>query len=433
LTALLLLLASRLPGQAPSLFGNNQYGQPMVCNDGTISFSVVRALRDYKDFGFGSDQWVVQGWYNVDPGKCTEIGGREHYVGGGWFGEDSVTLLAFAFWDSTGVGGGIKVQGGDPGWFYPIYPSNQQLCVQRGAFRYTRDSPKQIDLARECDRAPAGYLLIPASFMYKGSSCAYAPNCGPDSADRLHVKLGPSDRANGVGPQGSSQTSSNTSSNAAPKPAADDNSFGAHLLKALANSIAEAGKKPISRPDAAASDAEGRAAMLKWVREDVTVYIAASANGFEAYKKGNVIVSPGHRSWVSSEAPLASKGCWVVQGDTAATFSCLLSTSTDLNGLRSYYTQLTEDVTASLPRDWTQSTAPPFGPEFPASKGYRSSSGAHGEIWIARAASGGGYELRYQLVSAVLASRPKVIPPSAVAPVDDDLIGPGGFIKPPSR
>src|ERR1700674_1319832 len=204
LTALMLMQASRLPGQPPSL-RSGQYGLPVVCNDGTISVNVARAFRNFRDMGFGSDQWVIEGWYNVDPGKCTKIGEREHYKAGGSFGEDSVTLLAFAFWDSTGVWGGIKIQDRDPGLFYPIYPSNQQLCVQRGAaFRYTRDSPKQIDLARECDRAPAGYLLIPASLMYKGSTCAFAPNCGPDSAARLHVKLGPSDRAISVGPQSSS-------------------------------------------------------------------------------------------------------------------------------------------------------------------------------------------------------------------------------------
>jgi hypothetical protein len=72
--------------------------------------------------------------------------------------------------------------------------------------------------------------------------------------------------------------------------------------------------------------------------------------------------------------------CWVVQGDTTATFSCLLSTSADLNSLRSYYTQVTDDVTASLPAGWAPQAAPPYGPDFPASKGYRASSGAHGEI-----------------------------------------------------
>jgi hypothetical protein len=92
-------------------------------------------------------------------------------------------------------------------------------------------------------------------------------------------------------------------------------------------------------------------------------------------------------------------GCWVVQGDATATFSCLLSVGTDLNGLRAYYTQLTDDVALSLPPGWKVEQGQPFGPDLP-SKAFSASSGAHGEVWIGRAAT----------------------------PVDDP-IGNGGFIK----
>src|SRR5882724_6938054 len=137
LVALIPVSASQLLGQPPRLL-ENQSGQPAVCNDGTITFSVARAHRHAKDILFGGGRWEVWGWYNVEPGKCSAIGPGTVFEPGGLLGSgDAVTLLAFAFFDSTGVWRGIKVQDGDSGWFYPIYPSNQQICVQTGEFQYT--------------------------------------------------------------------------------------------------------------------------------------------------------------------------------------------------------------------------------------------------------------------------------------------------------
>lgn len=70
-------------------------------------------------------------------------------------------------------------------------PSNQQICVGRGEFRFSQQS----DLTRKCDHA-AEYILIPASFMYKGSSRP-VPLFGKvdDSPDYIHVTIGPGDRA----------------------------------------------------------------------------------------------------------------------------------------------------------------------------------------------------------------------------------------------
>ena len=195
ITTLILLSASRLHGQPPSLSGDS-YGAPVVCNDGTVTFSVAQASRDFKGLLSGSDLWAVEGWFNVDPGKCTAIGEGVVYHAGGSLGVDAVTLLAFAFRDSKGVWKGIKVEGGRSGWFYAMSSSSQQLCVTPDGFRYTRNSPKQIDLARQCDRAAAGYLLIPASFMYNGSPRNPTIFDGPlDEHDYLHVKIGPDDRA----------------------------------------------------------------------------------------------------------------------------------------------------------------------------------------------------------------------------------------------
>ncbi len=187
--------------------------------------------------------------------------------------------------------------------------------------------------------------------------------------------------------------------------------FGKDLGQSLADTATKSGMKTVI-----ATEAQARAAMLQWVRDDVNAYIAASANRFDAYKSGNVVMFGGNRNWVCKGAPTLSKTCWVVEADTASTLTALLAETSDLNALRAYYTVLADDITASLPRGWTPGPSQPFGGDLPG-KGYTSPSGAHGELWIAHAASGATYELHFQVVSAPI----------------DDPIGAGGFITPPDR
>jgi hypothetical protein len=127
-----------------------------------------------------------------------------------------------------------------------------------------------------------------------------------------------------------------------------------------------------------------------------------------------------------------STGLLVVQGGSNATLSCLLSTDGDLNALRTSDTELTDDVAASLPKDWKADATQPFGGDLP-NKAFRGTSGTHGEVWIGRATPGGKYELHYQLVSAPLMPRAAASQPPPVG----DPIGDGGFITPatgsPSR
>jgi hypothetical protein len=163
---------------------------------------------------------------------------------------------------------------------------------------------------------------------------------------------------------------------------------------------------PQARPTAPAPDATHSAdsatdpgTQLQWVRSDIPAYVAASQTGFARYKKGDAQLSQGYQMWDSLVKPAPAKGCWVVQGTTTTTLSCLLLERADLNYLRSYYTELNKDVIASLPRDWKTQAAPPFGGDLP-NQGYASSSGAHLEVWIARPASGAGYQIHFQLVSA---------------------------------
>jgi hypothetical protein len=231
--AMILLSASRLPGQArrPQ---KDIYIQPVICNDGTISFFVARA---YLNVWNGRAPWLIQGWYEVKTGTCQQIGPDSnpemHYSSNKnifGIGDDAVSLLAFAFLDSRGAWGAVKVPVGGA-----YEPSNQQFCVKHGdTFEYTLKG-EQSDLSRQC---AAGYHLIPASVAFYGYS--FRPD-DPGDRDYLHVKLGPNDRAIPLGPQSSSQASSNTP---APKPSGDSgDSVGTQVLKALAKSAAEERQK----------------------------------------------------------------------------------------------------------------------------------------------------------------------------------------------
>jgi len=204
-----------------------------------------------------------------------------------------------------------------------------------------------------------------------------------------------------------------------------DNSLGAQFLRALAQAARDAQKKAAdsaaSSPDRAAWNAKGRADLLNWVREDLTDYVEASKSGFEAYKSGDVQLSQGYRMWNSSVKPALALGCWVIQGSVTSTFSCVIP-EPDTVAARAYYSQITDDVTASLPADWRLGADSPFGGDLPG-KGYLSTSEAHGEVWLARAPGSSGYELHFQLVAAPRGTQ-------AAKSDDDDPIGEGGFITP---
>jgi len=169
------------------------------------------------------------------------------------------------------------------------------------------------------------------------------------------------------------------------------------------------------------ADASGRADTLRWVRQELTNDIEASKTGFDAYKSGAMQLSQGYRMWTSSEKPSVATGCWVIQGDSTSTLSCVIPVNGSTE--RADYNELTNDVTASLPADWRVVPGAPFGGSLP-STGYRSSTGAHGEIWLVETPDQ-NYELHYQLVSAPTASH-------ASKPDDDDPIGQGGLITPPT-
>jgi hypothetical protein len=189
LTALILLAFRAEPLAAQD--------DPEVCNDGQIPVSVARAYKDMHNWPSDTD-WTVQGWYTVSSGQCKLIGPGHYYTVGNEYLKEtySLTLLVFAFTDSTGMWGAARVAEPDKREAEKAYEaSNQQLCVQNQAFFYTR-STGPGEPAKECDRGLAGYYRMPASLAYYGENNVLV------SKKTLHVSLGPSDRAIPLGTSG---------------------------------------------------------------------------------------------------------------------------------------------------------------------------------------------------------------------------------------
>jgi hypothetical protein len=183
LTALIMLAFRPAPLAA-------QGTAPVVCNDGELRVSVARGHKDMHSWP-SSGEWRIEGWFVVDPGKCSEIGPPSYYTRGSEYSEPTytVTHLAFAFTDAAGVWGAARVAEPDPREAEKAWKnSHQQLCVQNGSFLYTR-STAQGDPANECDRGLPGYYRIPAALAFYGENNVLV------SKNTLHISLGSKDHA----------------------------------------------------------------------------------------------------------------------------------------------------------------------------------------------------------------------------------------------
>jgi hypothetical protein len=373
-----------------------------ICNNGKLDLYVAVAAR-IQTFITGY-KWSTKGWYTVAVGKCETVY-DEDYDAAGPYTPQSGARVAFTLTRLDGAQ--VAYQSSDvqaSGW---MRSGTGQICVNRtDAFTYERPSG---DPAANC-----GGILIPVAHDFMPD--------GPGKYTYTVEWYGyASYVAIGKGGQPKSSVANSGASDSV------DNSLSAQFLRALAQAARDAQKKAAdsaaSGPASAAWNAKGRADLLNWVREDVTDYIQASKNGFEAYKSGDVQLSQGYRMWNSSVKPALARGCWVVQGSVTTTFSCAIP-EPDTVAARAYYSQITEDVTASLPADWSPGADSPFGGDLPG-KGYRSTSEAHGEVWLAHAKDGPGYDLNFQIVSAPAGAQ-------AAKSDDDDPIGTGGAITPPT-
>jgi hypothetical protein len=410
-----------------------------VCNKGTVAVEAVfaKSLGSISIFG----DWGITG-ATVDPQECTTINNNL----------SDLFYVAFGFTDSTGKwGSGTIAQVpdlGSAGFFGTrkvLSGATEPVCAWKGStFVYSINGKLSIDCAtlklrgrsQEFGQGPLPPLISALQFYPDSRNCGqpvpgvpyecekthYYLNISPSATEReLHARVGTKSGAE-RGDDSSSlcgkvscwdlflqklneaaaqRSAANTNNNppsprrstdppsppprpAVPPPPPDDD-----------DPIGNGGFiTPPSRPAAALNPANS----LQWVRADIPAYIEASQSGFAAYKKGDAQISQGYRMWDSSVKPSAARGCWVVQGATSTTLSCALSERGDLSALRPYYTDLNTEIAATLPRDWTR-VERPFGGDMP-NEGYRSSSGAHLEVWFAPAASGAGYEINFQLISA---------------------------------
>jgi hypothetical protein len=374
-----------------------------ICNNGRLDIDVAVAAR-IQSFVTGYT-WKTRGWYTVAAGTCQTVY-DEDYDAAGPYTPQSGARVAFTVIRSDGVWGAYhddRVQAN--GW---MRSGTGQICVNHGdAFTYQEAAG---DPAANCKG-----ILIPVAHDFM-----------PDGAGKFTYTMDWDGYGSFVAVEKGGQPRSSVASSSASDSV--DNSLSAQFLRALAQSMKDANTKRAATADTAASSTEkDRAALLGWVREDIASYLEASRTGFDSYKSTEVAPAPdfaGQRVWKSSVQPALAQGCWVVQATTTRTFMCLIPEST-LTTARDYYTQITDDVTASLPDGWSAVDEAPFTGDLP-SRSYRSSGGAHSEFWLAHAPDGAAYELHFQLI--VPASATQAAKPSD----DDDPIGEGGFITPPT-
>ena len=146
----------------------------------------------YKDLAF-NEVWMIERWWHVRPRECKPVW-RQFYAPNNVLNFRSFPLhLAFAFTDSTGVWGAAKVP--PP---RNIAASHLQLCVSTGDQKYKVDAK---DPAAAC-KGQREAFLIPASIDWEptnGTTCCQWGDYGPPM--KFDVALGPSDRAIPLGPR----------------------------------------------------------------------------------------------------------------------------------------------------------------------------------------------------------------------------------------
>ena len=179
-------------------------------------------------------------------------------------------------------------------------------------------------------------------------------------------------------------------------PADSGNSESARFLRMIEQQERDSAQRANAQASGDEWNADAQAAMLEWVQADLPAYLDASTTGFAVYRSGPPQLSQGLRMWTSSEQPPPARGCWVVQGDSTSTLSCAITVNPSYE--RAYYTQLADDFKATLPGDWSAVAGSVFGGVL-ASTGFRSTTGAHCEVWLVET-EGGGYNVHFQLVSA---------------------------------
>jgi len=193
-SAALFIAVSLLSARVDAQYDRELY-HAEVCNAGELPFNVAVASTN---FGFFDEFWDVYGWYPIHPDECKTVFSH-WYAPQNLFSFQAFPVhLAFAFRDSTGVWGAVRVEAPDKD---DVSRSRVQLCVGEVGFAYEVHAE---DPQKKC--TDVGYYLIPASIVWEPTSPATYPTewnneWGPPVT--FTVALGTSDRAIPVGPQSS--------------------------------------------------------------------------------------------------------------------------------------------------------------------------------------------------------------------------------------
>ena len=375
-----------------------------ICNNGSLDVDIAVAAR-IQSFVTGYT-WKTRGWFTVNSGTCSIVY-DEDYDEAGPYTPQSGARVAFTVTRDNGDWRAYRnSRPQSHGW---MRTGTGQLCVKHPEV-FTFERPAG-DPSANC-----GGVLIPVAYDFVPDGAGKFTYTMDWEGDESYVTLGTG------GQERRSVATTNGSDSV-------DNGLKGQFLRALAKAAKEENDKRLANTDTVTTNAKSREAMLGWVREDLSAYLDASRTGFESFKTGEpwtAATNPGDRIWNSSSKPALADGCWVLQG-ASTRFMCSMPLNPGRDKALAYYTQLSDDVTASLPADWSKDAAPPYGGDLP-SVGYRSTTGAHGEIWLENAQAGGGYTLKYELVAGAT----QAAVPQPANSSEDDPIGEGGFITPPT-
>jgi hypothetical protein len=134
-----------------------------VCNSGELTLQVAHAYWEFKPLSFTNEHfWVVSRWVTVEPGDCERV--FTHTYAASPLGLQHFPVhLAFAFTDSTGAWGPIKIES----WRGPrdSAESTLELCVTKSDFSYRVEADDPAAACRDPENADG--FLIPASIDYE--------------------------------------------------------------------------------------------------------------------------------------------------------------------------------------------------------------------------------------------------------------------------
>jgi len=145
LTILVLFSASESLAYDPAM--DPPVSHVIVCNDGNVKFAVATAAKLDVPFGY---TWEDKGWFWIESGQCGLVF-TQNYRPPVW--------IAFAFTDSKGVWGWIKVKPQSSSDHWKL--SDMTMCAQDAAFKWVFSAG---DLSSKCQGE--GVFQIPSSIEY---------------------------------------------------------------------------------------------------------------------------------------------------------------------------------------------------------------------------------------------------------------------------